>query len=183
VKAVTELTGRPNTPAVAFEETYNSEFPFVWRLVRRLGVSDSAREDVVHDVFTAALRSWSRLDSSRPVRAWLYGVTYRVVLDHLRKHSTHREEATGEMPEQPTLAHHGPAEVLERRQALTLAQQIIDQLEVERRGVFVMHELEGLPMPEIAEVFGIPLNTAYSRLRLARRDFELAARPFRQERA
>ena len=178
---MTDSKGRPNTQSVAFHETYNVEFPFVWRLVRRLGVTDSAREDVVHDVFTAALRSWATLDPSKPVRPWLYGVTYRVVLDHLRKHSTRHEHATGEVPELES--GHGPSEAFERTQGLTLAQQIIERLEVERRGVFVMHELEGLSMPEIAETFGIPLNTAYSRLRLARRDFELAARPFRQERA
>ncbi len=157
------------------------EFAFVSRLVRRLGVRASLGEDLVHDVFVAAFRSWPTYDSKRPVRPWLSGVAARIVLDHLRKHSTHREEPRESLPE-----HHasgGPSEALERQQGLTLAQKIIDTLEVDRRGVFVMHELEGLPVPEIAELIGIPLNTAYSRLRLARRDFEIAAQAHRPERA
>jgi len=36
--------------------------------------------------------------------------------------------------------------------------------------------MDGIPMPEVAEALGVPLNTAYSRLRLARRDFQAAAR-------
>ncbi|HEX2671205.1 MAG TPA: sigma-70 region 4 domain-containing protein [Polyangiaceae bacterium] len=34
-----------------------------------------------------------------------------------------------------------------------------------------MHEIDGCPIPEVADALGIPLNTAYSRLRLARQDF------------
>ena len=40
--------------------------------------------------------------------------------------------------------------------------------------MFVMHELDGHAAPEIADAMGIPLNTAYSRLRLARQDFAAA---------
>jgi RNA polymerase sigma-70 factor (ECF subfamily) len=178
---MTDEAARPNSSAMQFREAYDIEFAFVSRLVRRLGVRDSHCEDLVHDVFVAAFRSWSTFDSSRPVRPWLSGVTARVVLDHLRKHSTHREETRESLPE--LHAQGGPAEALERNQGLSRAQQIIDALEVDRRSVFVMHELEGLPVPEIAEMIGIPLNTAYSRLRLARRDFENAAQAFRAERA
>ena len=47
----------------------------------------------------------------------------------------------------------------------------LDALDLDRRSVFVMHELDGQAVPEIARTLSIPLNTAYSRLRLARRDF------------
>ncbi len=177
---MTETARHPNSPLVGFVETYEREFAYVHRLVRRLGVRPSVCEDVVHDVFTAAYRRWNTFDSARPVRPWLSGITTRIVLDHQRKHATHREQAVATPPEVSSGT--GPADALERRQGLSLAQRIIDELEVERRGVFVLHELEGATMPEIAEIFEIPLNTAYSRLRLARRDFEAAARLLTQER-
>jgi len=47
----------------------------------------------------------------------------------------------------------------------------LEQLSDERRVVFVLAELEQMSMPQIATMLRIPLNTAYSRLRLARRDF------------
>ncbi len=179
---MTEVAAQPNTSAVPasttvpdFRSVYREQCPFVWRVVRRLGVRDTEVEDLVHDVFAAAYRSWASLDPSRPVRPWLYGVCFRVVGDHQRKHSTTREQPAERIVDTAG-GERGPAEVAERRQGLTLAQRIIDELELERRAVFVLHELEELQMPEIAQTLGIPLNTAYSRLRLARRDFEAAAR-------
>ena len=47
----------------------------------------------------------------------------------------------------------------------------LEHIPIERRGVFVMHDIDGIAAPEIAVALEIPLNTAYSRLRLARRDF------------
>jgi RNA polymerase sigma-70 factor (ECF subfamily) len=50
----------------------------------------------------------------------------------------------------------------------------MESMPLERRAVFVMHEIDGLPVPEVAQALAVPLNTAYSRLRLARRDFATA---------
>ena len=50
----------------------------------------------------------------------------------------------------------------------------MESVELDCRAVMVMHELEGHSVPHIAEVLGIPLNTAYSRLRLARAEFAKA---------
>ena len=44
----------------------------------------------------------------------------------------------------------------------------------QKREVFVLAELEQLPVPEIAEAIGVNVNTAYSRLRLAREAFNQA---------
>jgi RNA polymerase sigma-70 factor (ECF subfamily) len=55
----------------------------------------------------------------------------------------------------------------------------LDGLDLDRRAVFVMHELDEIPMPEIARTLAIPLNTAYSRLRLARADVAQAIQHFR----
>jgi len=45
--------------------------------------------------------------------------------------------------------------------------------------VFILHELDECTMPEIAEALGIPLNTAYSRLRLASADLAATVRRLR----
>jgi RNA polymerase sigma-70 factor (ECF subfamily) len=52
----------------------------------------------------------------------------------------------------------------------------LDELEPERREVFVMFEIDERPMDEIARDLQVPLTTVVSRLRLARRDFEAAVR-------
>jgi RNA polymerase sigma-70 factor (ECF subfamily) len=55
----------------------------------------------------------------------------------------------------------------------------LDGLDLDRRAVFVMHELDEIPVPEVANTLAIPLNTAYSRLRLARVDVAAAIQRFR----
>ncbi len=62
--------------------------------------------------------------------------------------------------------------VLAERQRLLRA--ALATLDDDRRAVFVLFELDGESMPSIAETLGIPLNTAYSRLRLARDDMRAA---------
>jgi RNA polymerase sigma-70 factor (ECF subfamily) len=65
---------------------------------------------------------------------------------------------------------------VELSQESQLVMRALDTLDLQRRAVFVMSELGGHTMPEIAETLSVPLNTAYSRLRLARQDFESAVR-------
>lgn len=157
-----------------FQQLYSTHAPYLFRVLERLGARSSVLEDLAHDVFVAAWRAWGQVDRARPMKPWLFGIAYRVMLDHHRLRSTHSESPTATPPERVD-ERLGPAEVLSRQQGLTLAARIISGLELERRSVFVMHELEELTMPEIALALDVPLNTAYSRLRLARRDFAQAA--------
>jgi len=55
-----------------------------------------------------------------------------------------------------------------------LLMSLLDQLEVPKREIFALVDVEDLSVPEAAELLGIPLNTAYSRLRVARQNFEAA---------
>jgi len=50
---------------------------------------------------------------------------------------------------------------------------------IDKRAVLVMHDMDGVAMPKIAEALSIPLNTAYSRLRLARQELERNVRELR----
>jgi RNA polymerase sigma-70 factor (ECF subfamily) len=55
-------------------------------------------------------------------------------------------------------------------------------VDVDRRAVLILHDLDEVHVPEIAQALGIPLNTAYSRLRLARAEFAAAAKRIRKTR-
>lgn len=160
---------------------YRRELPFVFGTLRRLGVQPSLLEDYAHDVFAIVFRRYDTYDPTRPLRPWLFGIAYRVVVDARRKLETRRSttaERDGDLP-----AHEpSPEERSMHREATERAHAILLAMEVERRAVFILHELEESSMPEIAEALGIPLNTAYSRLRLARRDFNAAAAALKGER-
>ena len=67
-----------------------------------------------------------------------------------------------------------PLEQTESNAVLQLLARLLEELDEPKREVFALVELEELTVPEAAEVLEIPLNTAYSRLRLARQAFEAA---------
>jgi RNA polymerase sigma-70 factor (ECF subfamily) len=161
-----------------FQRLYEAELDYVWASLRRLGVPNASLEDVCHDVFVTAWRRLGDYDRSRPIRPWLFGIAYRVASD-LRNRAYQQREV---LDDEADTADPGqsPHEAAERAQAKALVARALEQIPIERRGVFVMHDIDGTAIPEVAETFGIPLNTAYSRLRLARKDFEAAVQKLKE---
>ncbi len=160
--------------AIDFKTAYQAEFSYVWSSVCRLGVRGPDVQDLTHDVFATAYRRWDTFDPSRRLRPWLFGIAYRLVADFRRKLQNQREVAV----EAPVVADNSrtPEEHAQMSQAKDLALRIIDTIDLDRRAVLVMHDIDGDSVPEIAEALGVPLNTAYSRLRLARGDFNQGVR-------
>jgi RNA polymerase sigma-70 factor (ECF subfamily) len=62
----------------------------------------------------------------------------------------------------------------ERNADLELLESVLAELDEPKREVFVMVEVLEMTVPEVGQALEIPLNTAYSRLRMARQSFENA---------
>lgn len=163
-----------------FRTVYRSELGYVWATLRRLGAPASDLEDLTHEVFMAAFRKWSDYDARRPIRPWLFGFVYRILLDHRRKGQTAREVI--EAPPDRVDPAAAPDDSLVAREEQALFAAALDTLDPERRAVFVMHDVDGHRGPEIAAAIGIPLNTVYSRLRLAREQLAQVVKRLRLKR-
>jgi RNA polymerase sigma-70 factor (ECF subfamily) len=155
-----------------FEHVYENHCDYVWKSLRRLGVPDADLEDLTQDVFLKVSHALQGYDARRPMRPWLFGFCFRVASD-FRKHVHLTREQTWGALDHPD-GRDGPEDhaMLGERRALAL--RALEQVELERRAVLVMHDFNGHVMPEIADTLGVPLNTLYSRLRLARAEFEAA---------
>jgi RNA polymerase sigma-70 factor (ECF subfamily) len=155
-------------PRPDFRSVFDREFSYVWTSLRRLGVAPRDLEDVTHDVFVEVFRNLARYDATRPLRPWLFAFAFRFASDY-RRLARHRVEVY----EEPAGASADPPadDVIAARELRAVIMKALDSIELVRRGVFILHELEARPMAEIAEALGIPLNTAYSRLRVAREEF------------
>ena len=157
-----------------FAQIFAREFDYVWNSLRRLGVPERDLEDLAHDVFFRIYEHLADFDTARPLKPWLFGFAFRVASDYRRRFSNRREvlgadsEAIDPAP--------NALDQLVQAEALSLAQLALDGLDIERRAVFILHEIDGCAMPEIASALSLPLNTAYSRLRLAREQFHAAVR-------
>ena len=168
----------PGDAAPGFSEVYEHHFDFVWRSLRRLGVQASALDDAVQEVFLVVHRRLPEFEGRSSLKTWLFGIALRVAQRIARTQARH--PAT-ELPETTTLGSTDstPQDEAARREAIALLYSILDELDPDKRAVFVMVELEQLSAPEIAEELGTPLNTVYSRLRAARREFEASLKRHR----
>jgi RNA polymerase sigma-70 factor (ECF subfamily) len=153
-------------------ELFRLHFDYVWNALRRLGVPSSDLEDLAHDTFLQVFRQYPQYDPSRPIKPWLFGFAFRMASDH-RRRLARRGESALDVELVDTGA--SPLDSLVVAERLKLAQAALDAIELDRRGVFILHQLDGCPIPEVAESLGILVATAYSRLRLAREDFARAA--------
>jgi RNA polymerase sigma-70 factor, ECF subfamily len=155
-----------------FCDLYQREVGFLWNALRMLGVPRADLEDATHEVFLALHQGWSRYDEGRPLRPWLYGIAFRVASD--RRRVAHRRwEVCADVPETADDAP-GPDSAAARSQRRERVLAALDAVEPARRAVLVMHDVEGHAAPDIAHALSIPVNTVYSRLRLARSEFRRA---------
>jgi RNA polymerase sigma-70 factor (ECF subfamily) len=171
--------------APSFSRVYDEHVDFVWRSVRRLGVSEAAADDVVQQAFLVVHRRLADFERRSSMKTWIFSIVLRVVRDHrrsIRRKSPHWLQA-GEPPDPemvPDAAARGPHEALARAEASRLLEQLLDTLDDDKRAVFVLAELEQMQPAEIAEATGEHVKTVYSRLRAARADFEAAAARLRK---
>jgi RNA polymerase sigma-70 factor (ECF subfamily) len=130
-------------------------------------------EDAAQEVFLVAHRKYAQFDGTSP-RGWLFAISLRVAADHRKKAHVRREQPAEQSLDEGTPA--DQLEALERGRARELLQSILDELDEPKRAVFVLYELEELPMPEVAAILGCPAQTAYSRLHAARKYVQEAVR-------
>ena len=172
----TESLAEPAT--LPFEAVYEAHAKFVWRVVIRLGVEPAAVEDVVQETFLAVHRGLGEFQRRSSVRTWIYGIAVNVVRHHRRARARKPlepiEDAPDGLPAMATDPAQGPDAALERARAASLLLQVLDALPQEQREVFVLAEMEEATIPEIGEILAINPNTAASRLRAARKNFDKA---------
>lgn len=150
----------------------DESFDFIWRSLRRFGLSDDRADDAAQQVFIIASR---KLDMIRPEseRSFLFGTAMRVASDLRRSAVSRREIAhadpAGDLADTST----SPDELIDQRRARETLDGVLDAMDEDLRAVFVLFELEEMPTAEIATLLAIPPGTVASRLRRAREDFEV----------
>jgi RNA polymerase sigma-70 factor, ECF subfamily len=174
-RAKPDATTREQLVVLELDEVYREHFAFVWRSAKRLGVRDGSVDDVVQEVFVIVHRRLGDFEGRSALSTWLFGITLRVVRDHKRSAARRNtnEGPNGPIdPDSLRTSSPGPGESMEKAEAIRLLHTLLDEMDDERREVFVMAELEQMPMPEIAAATGTNVNTCYARLRAARQSFE-----------
>ena len=157
--------GTPAADALTpFLTLYRANFAFVWRTVRQLGVAPEAVDDVVQEIFVVVHRRHADFEGRSSVRTWLCGIARRIVADHRKSRRRKHADPTDASSLDRLAARE---RTFERIEAFDLVCVLLDTLDEAKREVFVLAELEGMTLAEIAEA---------ARLRAARAAFASALR-------
>jgi RNA polymerase sigma-70 factor, ECF subfamily len=146
---------------------FEAEFDYVYHALRRHGVVESDVEDLVQEVFLVMWRRWAQYDTSRPIRPWLGGIAFRVAYNH-------RQRAGREVPRGfVDVEDHSPdpEQSIASDSARTLVRRVLAALPEKHRSLIVSHDVDGVSVREIAETLEVPIPTAHTRLRAARKAF------------
>jgi RNA polymerase sigma-70 factor, ECF subfamily len=161
-------SGRLDTTTLYAEHAH-----FVWLSLQRLGVRPPDLEDVLQEVFMVVHQQVDGFEGRSKPTTWLFGICLRVAAAHRRRAYRRREQpsssaddAAGESEDPEVLT-----AALEARRRLDAA---LDSLDLEKRAVLVMFEIDDMSCQEIADVLGLRLGTVHSRLHAARGELQKA---------
>ena len=160
----------PNRTVPDFRTLFEEQVDFVWRVLRRYGVPDRDADDVCQEVFLIVHRKLAEFEGRSSVRTWIYGIAARTAIAARRKAHVRREllePAATEQGMEPT-----QHEQADRRRELSQVEAVLATMDLEKREAFVLYELEGLSVAEVALAVGVPENTALYRLHRAREELE-----------
>jgi RNA polymerase sigma-70 factor (ECF subfamily) len=178
-----DLTVAGAAASTSATEVYAEHADFVFASLQRFGIRDNDLEDLLQEVFVVVHRKLHTFDGSSRMTTWLYAISLRVAAAHRRRAHVRREQSVDPVPE-PSGSHTSgdPEAALQRGQARRQLEAILDELDLDKRAVFVMFEIDELSCDEIAVVVGAPVGTVYSRLHAARAAFREAVARHRARR-
>jgi len=143
----------------AFLQLFDEHHLPLFRFAYRLTGSMADAEDIVQECFLSLLRKECTYDPKRtPIRTYLFGIVRNQSLKRLRKSSFGLDGTAPLSPE---------SEVLRNEMEDAVARAVMELPDIQRE-VLVLAHYEQMPLAEIAQVLGVELGAAKSRLQRAR---------------
>jgi RNA polymerase sigma-70 factor (ECF subfamily) len=133
-------------------------------------VSPGGADDAAQHVFLVAAERLADIKLGSE-RSFLFGTALRVARSQSR---TERRWVLEEDMDFRRSQASRTEDLVDQQRAIDLMGRILNGMELDLRTVFILSELEGMTMPEVAALVGIPVGTAASRLRRAREAFKAA---------
>jgi RNA polymerase sigma factor (sigma-70 family) len=135
----------------------------LWSFVRRLVGEDDAAREIFQDVWVRVIRGIPQLRDRAKLRAWLFGIARRTLMDRLRQE--YGRSPTVDVDVDAIAADPSTADDAEDLEALEAA---LGNLPITEREVLTLFYLQELSLTEVAEALRVPVGTVKSRLFRAR---------------
>ena len=169
------VAGEGEARALSVSSVHEKYADFVWKSLHRLGVQEADREDLLQEVFVIVHQRLHTFRQEEPMAPWLFGICRNVASSH-RRSAYRRRETPCDTPPETDMDHTGrsPEDAVRVKEARRTLAALLEGLDLDRRAVFVMFEIEEMSLNEIAAILGIPVGTVSSRLYAARKAFNKA---------
>lgn len=154
-------------------ELFRAHYAWVWRLIRRLGVHEAHIDDAAQQVFLIANDKLGQIVAGRE-RAFLAGVAQRIAANARRSAARRKDNPDADEIERQ-VGRGTPEQLLDLKQRRARLDEWLSAIPDDLRVPFVLFELEGHSLQEIASIAGLPVGTVKTRLRRARTLFLQAA--------
>lgn len=138
----------------------------VWRTCRYM-VDEQSADDLAQEVLVRVVSSLHRVTAEHQVRGWVLGIARHVCLDEIRRRQRRRRMQNELLNLRPAVSHDEGSDIALR--------ELVENLEPDRREVFVLTQIIGLSYEEAAEVCGCPIGTVRSRVARARMELQSLA--------
>ena len=160
----------------AFDELYYSYVDRVQRQLYGIVGNDADIDDLIQQTFVQVYRNLDGFRGDSSFSTWLHRITVNVALGHLRKKKRwfKLREAVTQEPVDTTKSEATPLRSVECTQTRELLSSVLDKLKPKKRIVFVLYEIEGHTLEEIATIVDSSVNTVAGRLRAARLEIRRA---------
>ena len=158
---------------------YPRSHPVVERTVRKLlGREDQEQPDIVQQVMIEIVRTVDRYRGECPLDGWLHTLAAHVVYKNLRHRQVERRILSSESPPE-TMAPDRPAGRVLLRSVIDRVKRHLERLDANRAWAFLLHDVHGYDLAEMAVIMGTSVSAAQSRLVRGRKDLHarLAADP------
>lgn len=154
--------------APEFRALFEQQVDFVWRVLRRYRVPERDLDDACQEVFLIVHRKLPEFEGRSSLRTWIYAIAARVAQVSRRKAYFRRERLEPEALELSEEA--GQEAAASQNKTLSEVERALAELDADKREAFVLYELEGMNVAEVALATGVPENTALYRLHRAREE-------------
>jgi RNA polymerase sigma-70 factor, ECF subfamily len=166
------MVAPPAGHALDFDAMYERWFPEAVRWLRALGGPASDVDDMAQEMFIVVLRKLEAFDGQN-LAGWLYRIAERTASDFRRRAWFRRVFGASrtELREDMIQTTDTPAELFERRELQQTVNRLLERMSSRLRATFVLFEIEGYTIEEIARLQTLPPATVRTRLHYARKRF------------
>jgi RNA polymerase sigma-70 factor, ECF subfamily len=168
--AIALIEGCRRGERAALSAVFRVEVPYLERVLSRLVSSSADLEDLVQLSVEHAIKAFPAFRGEASVRTWLTRIAVRTAMHHL-KHPSRKRRVAFEVIEggQNDLAPSRPQHEAEARARLRLLCEHLDTLDPKHHMAFVLFQVEGRAMEEVAALMDSNVSTTKSRVMYARR--------------